>query len=295
MENTCLKHWPCGMLPRAFLKRLNSSQAKLENLQDIGRLTRQIDRRDVNELLLNMPECISWHHLMNDSVIGYNLSRIFTNCVYCEFRKTQARVACSQQRTQPAQIWSIIASTCAFCTFAPQKTSAFCWGETDLDRGKKRKTLPSTLPKLWIFINQAAKKKLPMSFLFNFHNWRPFFSEKKVWIPTLFNDLLGPTLKICPKPWIHFHQSPRRPQQNKRWMHWLASRTVPPIQKLFRVVYIVNKSFSLKKKTRLQNFTKHPTPLKQLSSVCKGLPTLYHLTTPKTWLLAILMSLHAGR
>ena len=212
MENTCLKHWPCGMLPRAFLKRLNSSQAKLENLQDIGRLTRQIDRRDVNELLLNMPECISWHHLMNDSVIGYNLSRIFTNCVYCEFRKTQARVACSPQRTQPAQIWSIIAGTCAFCTFAPQKTSSFCWGETDLDRGIKKNS-PLNSSKTLDF-HQSSSKMLPMSFLFNFHNW-PIFFLKKSLDPNSSMTSWDQLWKWS-KPWIHFHQSPRRPQRNKR-------------------------------------------------------------------------------
>lgn len=173
----------------------------------------------------------------------------------------------------------------------PSKNQLFLLGGNGfrLDRGKKKNS-PSTLPKLWIFINQAAKKKLPMSFLFNFHNWR-FFFWKKVWIPTLqwplgTNSENGPSLGSTS---IKVHED----LNETNGLHWLASRTVPPIQQLFRVVYIVNKS--CQKKTRLQNFTKHPTPLKQLSSVCKGLPTLYHLTTPKTWLLAILMSLHAGR
>lgn len=97
----------------------------------------------------------------------------------------------------------------------PSKNQLFLLGGNGfrLDRGKKKNS-PSTLPKLWIFINQAAKKKLPMSFLFNFHNWRFFFLKKSLDPNSAMTS--WDQLWKWSKPWIHFHQSPRRPQRNKR-------------------------------------------------------------------------------
>lgn len=131
----------------------------------------------------------------------------------------------------------------------PSKNQPFLLGETDLDRGKK-KTLPSTLPKLWIFIHQAQKKT--SNVIFVQLPQLTFFSLKKRLDPnsamtSWTNSENGPSLGSTS---IKVHEDLNK----TNGLHWLASRTVPPIQKLFRVVYIVNKSKTEKKKNTFVKF-----------------------------------------